>query len=157
MLFPEWWCIFGYNHKNNVVCVTHNSYPFSNAIDKTPLYMVFHSIAQKTEPCGTPLDTAYLCTPSSVSSVFKLNVVSVLLYGCCTWKVSKAVTSRLQVSINRCLRSIFHIYWPNRITNEELLQRSEIEPVEIRIRRQKWAWIGHTLRKDEDTIARMAM
>ena len=62
-----------------------------------------------------------------------------------TWKVSKAVTSRLQVFINRCLRIIFRIYWPNRITNEELLQRARIEPVEIRIRRHKRAWIGQPL------------
>ena len=69
--------------------------------------------------------------------LFKSNVVSVLLYGCCTWKISKAVTSRLQVFINRCLRSTFRINWPNRITNEELLRRAETEAVEIRIRRQK--------------------
>ena len=55
------------------------------------------------------------------------------------------------------LSSTFRIYWLNRISNEELLRRAEIEPVEIRIRRQKWAWIGHTLRKGEDNIARMAM
>ena len=62
-----------------------------------------------------------------------------------------------QVFINRYLRSIFRIYWLNRITNEELLRRAEIEPVEIRIRRQKWVWIGRTLRKEEDSITRMAM
>ena len=38
-----------------------------------------------------------------------------------------------------------------------MLQRAEIEPVQMRIRRQKRAWIGHILRKDEDNIARMAM
>ena len=69
--------------------------------------------------------------------LFKCNVVFVLLYECCTWKVSKNVTSR--------------------ISNEELLRIAEIEPVEIRIRRHKKAWIGHTLRKGEDNIARMAM
>ena len=69
----------------------------------------------------------------------------------------KNFTSGLQVFISRCLRSIFRIYWPNRISNEELLRRAEIEPVEIRIRRQKWAWIGHNLRKGEDNTARMAM
>ena len=69
--------------------------------------------------------------------LFKSNVVSVLLYGCCTRTVSQNVTSRLQVFISRCLRSIFRIYWPNRISCEELLRRAENEPEEIRIRRQK--------------------
>ena len=49
------------------------------------------------------------------------------------------------------------MYWPNRITNAELFRKTEIQQVEIRIRRQKWAWIGHTLHIDEDSIARMAM
>ena len=35
--------------------------------------------------------------------------------------------------------------------------RNCYEEPKFRIRRQKWAWIGHTLRKDEDSIARMAM
>ena len=63
--------------------------------------------------------------------------------------------------LKRCLietaSSIFRSYWPNCITNGEVLRRAEIVQVEIRIRRRKWAWIGHPMRKDEDNIARMAM
>lgn len=89
--------------------------------------------------------------------LFKSNVLSVLLYGCCTWKVTESVTNRLQVFVNRCLRNIFRIYWPNRITNDELHRRANMEPIDIRIRRLKWSWIGHTLRKEEGCIARKAM
>ena len=32
-----------------------------------------------------------------------------------------------------------------------------MEPVDVRMRCQKWGWIGHTLRKDEKCIARKAM
>ena len=32
-----------------------------------------------------------------------------------------------------------------------------MEPVDVRLRCQKWRWIGHTLRKDEKCIARKAM
>ena len=42
--------------------------------------------------------------------LFKSNVVSVLLYGCCIWKVTSIVTSRLQIFVNRCLRKIRRIY-----------------------------------------------
>ena len=42
--------------------------------------------------------------------IFKINVVSVLLYGSSTWKVTKSITTKLQVFVNRCLRRIFHIY-----------------------------------------------
>ena len=44
---------------------------------------------------------------------FKSNVVSVLLYGSSTWNVTKSISTKLQVLVDRCLRSIFHIYWTN--------------------------------------------
>ena len=59
--------------------------------------------------------------------LFKSNVVSVLLYGCCTWKVTSIVTSRLQIFVNRCLRKILRIYWPNNISNTELLRRAHMK------------------------------
>ena len=89
--------------------------------------------------------------------LFKSNVLSVLLYGCSTWRVTKSLTSKLQVFINRCLRNICRIFWPNKISNTELLCIAEMEPIDTWIRRQKWKWIGHTLRKDENCIARKAL
>ena len=47
--------------------------------------------------------------------IFKSNIVLVLLYGTITWKVTKSIRTKLQVFVNRCLRSILHIYWPNLI------------------------------------------
>ena len=44
--------------------------------------------------------------------IFKSNVVSVLLYGSSTWKVIKSIITKLQVFVNRCLRSIFHSFGP---------------------------------------------
>ena len=89
--------------------------------------------------------------------LFKSNVLSVLLYGSSSWKITQKETSKLQVFVNRCLRNIFRIFWPNKISNKELLQMANMEPVDICIRRQKWRWIGHTLRKDDDCIAKKAM
>ena len=79
---------------------------------------------------------------------FKSNVVPVLLYGSSTWKVTKSI---------RCLRSIFHIYWPNTISNMNLLKMANMRQIHVIIKRHKWAWIGHTLRKDESSVARPAM
>ena len=39
--------------------------------------------------------------------LFKSNVVTALLYGCCAWKVTSIVTLRLQIFLKRCLRKIF--------------------------------------------------
>lgn len=89
--------------------------------------------------------------------IFNSNVKSVLLYGCETWLVTDSLTRKIQVFVNRCLRRILGIYWPNTISNHDLHQKCHQEPVELDIRRRKWGWIGHTLRKDASTIARQAL
>ena len=59
--------------------------------------------------------------------IFKNNVVSVLLHGTSTWKVTKSITTKLQVFANRCLRSILHIYWSNTISNVNRLKMAETQ------------------------------
>ena len=87
--------------------------------------------------------------------IFRSNVKAVLLYGSETWKVTKITTSKLQVCVNRCLRRILNIHWPEVISNEELWRRAE--EISTQIKRRKWNWIGHTLRKGQDTIEREVM
>jgi hypothetical protein len=96
--------------------------------------------------------TIYLLGPNFASSV--ANVKSVLLYGSETRKVAKITISKLQVFVNRCLRRILNIHWPEVISNEELWRRVEETEISIQIKRRKWNWIGHTLRKGHDTIER---
>ena len=57
------------------------------------------------------------------------------------------MTNKLQVFVNKSLRKLLGIHWPERITNEELLDRTEVAPVWKIILERKWKWIGHTLRK----------
>ena len=45
--------------------------------------------------------------------IFNSNVKPVLLYGCETWKVTDSTTRKLQAFINKCLRRILNIFWPN--------------------------------------------
>ena len=89
--------------------------------------------------------------------IFNSNVITVLLYGSSTWKVTKSITTKLQVFVNRCLRSIFHICWPYTISNMNLLKMADMQLIDVIIIRHKWGWIGHTLRKDESPVARQAM
>ena len=88
--------------------------------------------------------------------IFRSNVKAVLLYGSETWKVTK-ITSKLQVLVNGCLRRILNIHWPEVISNEELWRRAEEIEISTQIKRRKWNWIGHTLRKGQDTIEREVM
>jgi hypothetical protein len=89
--------------------------------------------------------------------IFNTNVKSVLLYGCETWKNSESVTAKLQVLINICLRKIFRIYWLGQVTNKELWKRLKQLRIDLQIRKCKWGWLGHTLRKPSSVIARQAL
>jgi hypothetical protein len=89
--------------------------------------------------------------------IFNTNVKAVLLYGCETWKNSKYITTELQVFINKSLRKIFRIFWPDQITNNELWKHTKQPRIDLQIRKRKWGWLGHTLRKPIDDITRQAL
>ena len=89
--------------------------------------------------------------------LFNSNVKSVLLYGSETWRLTKATMQKIQTFINMCLRRICNIRWPEKISNEELWQRAGQEPVDQQIRRRKWGWIWHTLRKPASSSTRQAL
>ena len=89
--------------------------------------------------------------------IFNINVKSVLLlllllHACETWNTTKQVTRRLQIFENKCLRRIMNIKWTDKITNEELRRITHQKSIENQIKRRKWKWIGHTLRKEKGAI-----
>lgn len=89
--------------------------------------------------------------------IFDSCVKSTLLYGSETWQMTNAIAQRLQVFVNKCLRIIRHIFWPNKISNTELWRSTNEEPIIRQITRRKWKWIGHTLRKPHDNITKTAL
>ena len=89
--------------------------------------------------------------------LFNSNVKSILLYGSETWRTTATMTHKLQTFVNTCLRRIFNIRWPKRICNEDLWKMGVQEPVNQQIRRRKWGWIGHTLRKSTTSTTRQAL
>ena len=66
----------------------------------------------------------------------------------------KTTTSKLQTFINHCLRRILNIHWLEVISNEELWRRTEEIEMPMHIKRWKWKWIGHALRKGNGAIKR---
>jgi len=88
--------------------------------------------------------------------IFNTNVKAVLLYGCETWKNLKYITTKLQI-INKSLRKILRIFWPDQITNNELWKCTKQPKIDLQIRKRKWGWLGHTLRKPTEDITRQAL
>ena len=72
-------------------------------------------------------------------------------------EIYKALTNKIQVFINRSLRRIFRIRWYDKMSNVELWKATDQELAEVLLKRRRWTWIGHTLRKPRDNIPRRAL
>jgi hypothetical protein len=56
----------------------------------------------------------------------------------------------------KCLRETLRIFWPDQTTNKEW-KRMKQPRIDLQIRKRKWGWLGHTLRKPSNDIARQAL
>ena len=88
---------------------------------------------------------------------FKSNVLSTLLYGAESCKMTKTISHKLEVFQNKCLRRILRIYWPQTISNYELRRRTGTEPITQQVRRKRWKWTGHVLRMPPAALPRVAL
>ncbi|VDP41088.1 unnamed protein product [Schistosoma mattheei] len=79
------------------------------------------------------------------------------MYGAETWRTTTTIIKKVQVFINNCLREILNIHWPDTISNSLLWERTSQLAVEEEIRKRRWKWIGHTLRKSSNCITRQAL
>ncbi|KAL6491468.1 hypothetical protein MHYP_G00018130 [Metynnis hypsauchen] len=85
--------------------------------------------------------------------IFNTNVKAFLLYGSETWQVTNTISNKLHIFINKCLRHILNIRWPEKISNTELWTRTSQKPVSEDIKKRKWGW----LRKPADNVTRPGM
>jgi len=89
--------------------------------------------------------------------IFNACVKSVLLYGCETWLVTNEIQRKIQTFVNRWLRFILRIWRPNIISNKDLWKATGQEDIDLEIRKRKFRWIGHTLRKEDREISKAAL
>ncbi|KAL9952828.1 hypothetical protein ACROYT_G040141 [Oculina patagonica] len=84
-------------------------------------------------------------------------VKPVLLYGAECWRVVKSDMNKINAFHNGCLRRICRIFWPNKISNEELYKKTKSQSVVLEIKRRRFRWLGHVLRMDQDRIPKTAL
>ena len=89
--------------------------------------------------------------------LFNSNVKYVLLYGSEAWRETASSIKALQVFLNRCLRTILGVRWPDTISNKELWRKTKQQPINLTIRSRRWKWIGHTLRKENNNIIKTGL
>ena len=67
------------------------------------------------------------------------------------------ITNNTQIFVDRCPRYILRIWWPNIISNKDLWRVTDQEGINLGIRKRKFRWIGHTLRKEDGEISKAAL
>jgi hypothetical protein len=58
--------------------------------------------------------------------------------------------------VNRCLKYILRIWWPKIVSNKDLWRVTGQEDINLEIRKIKFRWIGHTLRKEVGEVPKAA-
>ena len=89
--------------------------------------------------------------------LYKSFVLSVLLYGCATWKMNKEDGKMLDVFQQKCLRRILKISWEDHVTNEEVLGRAGVHQLSSEVKRRRWKMMGHVLRQGRGNDCSIAL
>jgi len=89
--------------------------------------------------------------------IYQACVISVLLYGSECWRMTVHDLKKLQSFHTSCLRKIMHIFWPKKISNNELFRLAEQEDMGIVLTPRRWTWIGHVLRRESTNISKVAL
>ncbi|VDO74413.1 unnamed protein product [Schistosoma mattheei] len=79
------------------------------------------------------------------------------MYGFESSRTTTTIIKKVQGFINSFLRKILNIHWSDTVSNKLLWERTNQLPAEVAIRKRRWKWIGHTLRKSPNCITRQAL
>ena len=89
--------------------------------------------------------------------LFNSNVISTLIYACESWKTTKEIEHKLDSFESKCLRKILCIKWNEFKTNAEIRQMSEQQSTSLVIRKRRWTYIGHVMRRNNQRITKQAI
>ena len=89
--------------------------------------------------------------------LFKAFVLPHITYNLCTQALTKPLENRMDVAHRKLLRRTIGVFYPNKISNENLYKRTESDPISKSARAARWRYFGHILRrKKEEHPAAMA-
>ncbi|KAL9980638.1 hypothetical protein ACROYT_G009248 [Oculina patagonica] len=89
--------------------------------------------------------------------IYQSCVLSTLLYGSECWRMLESDLEKLSTFHTKSLRKILRIFWPQTISNKDLLLRCKQEDMGTIIMQRRWRWIGHVIRKENESITKTAL
>ena len=84
-------------------------------------------------------------------------ILSTLLYGSECWRMTESDLNKLSTFHTKNLRRILCIFWPQTISNQDLLTCCNQESMENTIMQRRWRWIGHVRHREQDNITCTAL
>ena len=115
---------------------------------------------------GLAIDTyktlEHIFNSSKISNSIKIRtfqtyVTSVFLYNSELWTLTKKLEEEIDIFQRKQLRKILNIYWPQKISNNDLYMRTNIDKWSIVIKKKRLSWLGHLMRLDNETPAKKAL
>lgn len=89
--------------------------------------------------------------------LFNSIIIPTAIYASETWKSSRAVIHKLNVFQQRCLRRILGVSYRDRISNEEILRRTNSRSLAEMVVERRMRFAGHILRMSDHRHAKIAL
>ena len=90
-------------------------------------------------------------------SLYNSNGKSIFLYGSECWRVATVDMAKIHGFHDGCLRRICGIFWPNKISNVQLYNKSGCNSVVLKIKCRRLRWLEHFLRMPKESIPKVAL
>lgn len=92
---------------------------------------------------------------SSIPTKLKINIfnascLSILLYGCESWVITKSLESTLNTFALNCYRIMLNIRRTQHISNKEIYNRTKQVPLATTVQQRQLRFVGHCLRRNEN-------
>ncbi|KAI8486765.1 hypothetical protein Bbelb_355130 [Branchiostoma belcheri] len=78
--------------------------------------------------------------------LFNVTCVSVFLYGCETWVLTRDMEDKINSFATSCLRIMLNIKRIDHVSNREIYKATNTQPLIFRVRQRQLRFIGHALR-----------
>ena len=87
--------------------------------------------------------------------LFKAPCVTILLYGCESWVISKDMESRINSFAMSCYCILLGIKRLDQVSNDRVYEMTKTRPLMEQVRPRQLKFLGHILRKSEDEPANL--
>ena len=89
--------------------------------------------------------------------MFDAYISSIFMYNSELWTTTVKININIDCFQRKLLKKVLGIYWPKVISNNKLYKKTKQKPWSQVIKRRAMSWLGHLLRLNQLTPARLAL